>query len=544
MTFRPRTVLFFEAFLFLLPSFCFSQIQINPRDIKPGTIDETEFGYLNGLRANIQQQIDSFGVISNAITNIVWLPGSDFTFSRTNNVGYETYPTNIGFFINDANYITAASTFMGATNDYVWTTGRVWWVAIANDMDAHINDTIDNATAGDTLMLPSGSFTVDSAIVINKSLTIRGQGLDSTIINQTGDGQNTFLIGVSNVRIMDLTVKTITAVAGTAIAVSAPGATSGHIIENVKVDYNSSGILYGFKGNDSSGVIKNSIFNVISSSHSAWGFFNQPIMGSGHTWNLYNSVFTASGGAGSGIHAEDTGGLANTVNAFACILAGSDAGARVKGSGSTVVLERCSANGGDGDVRGDSSGTMILRGTVLVNNTTKGSSTISRDGTIWATSARFDADSIWLGTNRISVVDNRLLIVAGIDTYATNVPVYFTDLAAYDTTVWNLTIQDPTNGVAYYLPNPVDANVELIEVFVKSHGMTGNVDVIAQNRTSLWYTYATVQADIVADANGTAQTSFTGDQTWTNQHRMGFLASDLSSFAATNLLSVDFKITR
>ena len=116
-----------------------------------------------------------------------------------------------------------------------------------------------------------------------------------------------------------------------------------------------------------------------------------------------------------------------------------------------------------------------------------------------------------------------------------------TDIA---TNVYNLSIQDPTNGIAYFLPNPFNVNVELVEVFVQSHGMTGNVDIVARDRTTAWYTYNTVQADIVADADGTAQTSFTGDETWTNSARMGFVASDLSAFATTNLLSVDFKITR
>ena len=111
------------------------------------------------------------------------------------------------------------------------------------------------------------------------------------------------------------------------------------------------------------------------------------------------------------------------------------------------------------------------------------------------------------------------------------------------TYVCNLTIQDPTNNLAYYLPNPWGADVTLVEAFVQCVGMTGNVDVIRRPRTTAWYTYTTINSNIVADADGTADTTF-DSASWSNEWRVGIIATDLSAFATTNLISVDFKVTK
>ena len=164
---------------------------------------------------------------------------------------------------------------------------------------------------------------------------------------------------------------------------------------------------------------------------------------------------------------------------------------------------------------------------------------VSTSGTARAISLKNEHGTTITGistnTGLASDSDAEVPTVKAAKTYADN---------AVKTNIFGLTVQDPTNGIAYYLPSPVGMDVELVEVFVKTHGMTGNVDIIQQARTSGWYTYATVQADIVADADGTAQTSFSGETTWTNTGRVGFIPTDLSAFATTNLITVDFKVQR
>jgi len=111
------------------------------------------------------------------------------------------------------------------------------------------------------------------------------------------------------------------------------------------------------------------------------------------------------------------------------------------------------------------------------------------------------------------------------------------------TYIETLTVQDPTNGVPYYLPNPWAQDVTLTEIFVQAHGATGNVDIIRRHRTNTWYSYTTIDSNTVADADGTVDTSFSSTW-WSNNYKIGFIVSDLSAFATTNLISVDFKVTK
>ena len=105
---------------------------------------------------------------------------------------------------------------------------------------------------------------------------------------------------------------------------------------------------------------------------------------------------------------------------------------------------------------------------------------------------------------------------------------------------FTLMIQDPTNGLAYWMANPYGIrSCTLVEAYVKSQGMTGTVNIVSQHRSSEWYTYDSITNGI---ATGTAQTSFTGSTTLTNGTMIGFVPGNISTFAATNMLRVDFLI--
>jgi len=109
---------------------------------------------------------------------------------------------------------------------------------------------------------------------------------------------------------------------------------------------------------------------------------------------------------------------------------------------------------------------------------------------------------------------------------------------------FTLTVQDPTNGIVYWMANPYDTRSStLTRAYVKVHGMTGTVDIVSQNESDLWYTYSSITNGVAATATGTAQTSFTGPTAITNGMRIGIVPGALSAFAATNMLSVDFTIS-
>ena len=109
---------------------------------------------------------------------------------------------------------------------------------------------------------------------------------------------------------------------------------------------------------------------------------------------------------------------------------------------------------------------------------------------------------------------------------------------------FTLTIQDPTNGIAYFMANPFGTrSCTIAEVYAKSHGMTGRVDIVSQHRSQGWYSYNTVEAGVAANATGTADSTFSGSAAVTNGMRIGFVPSAISGFVWTNLLSVDFQIT-
>jgi len=110
--------------------------------------------------------------------------------------------------------------------------------------------------------------------------------------------------------------------------------------------------------------------------------------------------------------------------------------------------------------------------------------------------------------------------------------------------VWyTLSVQDPTNSLAYWLPNPYAESVTLSEVYVKTHGMTCTVEVVKQDRTDAWYTYTGMKTNIAGTATGTSDTNLFSN-TITNYQRMGFVPTGISAFAVTNFISVDFEFER
>lgn len=94
-----------------------------------------------------------------------------------------------------------ADTFTATTTNYEWTAGNTWYCPSTSN----INDAINAATAGDTIQLGSGTYTITEQIDVDKSLCIRGAGIGLTIL-ASGTLSVTMLVTNSNVTLSDFTM--------------------------------------------------------------------------------------------------------------------------------------------------------------------------------------------------------------------------------------------------------------------------------------------------------------------------------------------------
>lgn len=77
--------------------------------------------------------------------------------------------------------------------------GNVTYVPLTGDIQAYINV----ATAGDTLILASGTYVVTSTITVDRALLIKGQGLSATKVTSSTAGIAVFTLSASSARITD-----------------------------------------------------------------------------------------------------------------------------------------------------------------------------------------------------------------------------------------------------------------------------------------------------------------------------------------------------
>jgi CSLREA domain-containing protein len=80
------------------------------------------------------------------------------------------------------------------------------------DADCSLREAIDSANANDTILIPAGTFTVDSELVIDKSLTLQGGGQFDTIVQAAASpgiaGHRIFKLGTNfNVALLDMTIR-------------------------------------------------------------------------------------------------------------------------------------------------------------------------------------------------------------------------------------------------------------------------------------------------------------------------------------------------
>ena len=140
-------------------------------------------------------------------------------------------------------YLTALTgdvTTVGSAASLVkWGAGNVIYVPLAGDIQTYITA----ATAGDTLILASGTYVVTSTITVGKSLTIKGQGSAATKVNSSTAAIAVFTIAASNVRLLD--ISSTNSGAGTAYTIFVNAGLTNLQIQNVIGILSGTGTKYG-----------------------------------------------------------------------------------------------------------------------------------------------------------------------------------------------------------------------------------------------------------------------------------------------------------
>lgn len=157
------------------------------------------------FRAMVNADLPASGVVANTYGS-----GSQIPVVTVNAKGVVTNVTTSAV----APALTGDVTTVGTASSIIeWSAGNITYVPLAGDIQTYVTA----ATAGDTLILASGTYVVTSTITVDKALTIKGQGSAATKINSSTAAIAVFTIAASNVRLLD--ISSTNSGAGTAYAI-------------------------------------------------------------------------------------------------------------------------------------------------------------------------------------------------------------------------------------------------------------------------------------------------------------------------------------
>ena len=329
------------------------------------------------VQANTTQTTLPFVVENSAGTDV-------FTVSNTGTVTVAGTPT-----------ITAGSGGL----DFV--SSNVIFVGIGDDIETAIT----NATAGDTLLLAAGTYSIPNEVTVGKSIRLRGQGRDATTLDFTVSGTSTaslLSIEASNVSVENMTLSySGSNNCNPCVAIEVDGTAgtqlSGIDLWNLDVSASGAGTVRTIFIKDASGTIRELTASATSTAvgnDDAEAIFVNGLstQEAAATWTISDTLLTADaqgGAAGddaNAIRAAESAATQNITVTFidstlTATAAGSGAatGANTSGNNIIFIFGQCVVSGGTTDVTQASSSSVTLRNTNLINNTMSG--TITFQGT-------------------------------------------------------------------------------------------------------------------------------------------------------------------
>ena len=294
-----------------------------------------------------------------------------------------------------------------ASDLFQWPGGRVSYVPVGGNIQAYVTA----ATAGDTLILGAGTYTVTATITVDKAILIKGQGLSATkVVTSTANlAVFTFGAGASSAKITDLYVGNTGT--GTSFAFFAGDGLSQLQISNVIAVLGGNGLKYGI-WSQSSITISNCEMYITSADLNSNGVMiyndnaatlnisaniqNVRVLSTGATLNnrgiVFNNNDTSVGSftiAGNvtncNLNAYASTGVTDialyvnstttnnvTVNAYNSVFDGADSDVTVIGTNS-CTLSNCTLT------HGTATGTVVYAGTQVVSNITASGNSILGD---------------------------------------------------------------------------------------------------------------------------------------------------------------------
>jgi hypothetical protein len=279
-----------------------------------------------------------------------------------------------------------------AADLFQWPGGRVSYVPVGGNIQAYVTA----ATAGDTLILGAGTYTVTATITVDKAILIKGQGLSATkVVSATADIA-VFTLTASSARITDLYIGH--SGTGTTYGIYAGDGLSSLQVRNVTVVTSGAGVKFCIYSKSSITISDTECYPTSSDSNSngvyitndsgATADINANVQGvrviatgvtattNGNrglvaynnntvktiTVNLFNSQLTAVASAGStdiALYSASTTSNSVTINAYDSVLSGADNDVFNMGS-NLVNLFNCTL------VNNSPTGTVVYAGTQVV----------------------------------------------------------------------------------------------------------------------------------------------------------------------------------
>ena len=267
-----------------------------------------------------------------------------------------------------------------------WVGGKVIYVPLTGDIQAYVTA----ATAGDTLILGAGTYTVTATITVDKAILIKGQGLSATKVTTATPNLAVFTLTASTARVTDLYIGNTGT--GTSYAIYAGDGLTQLQVSNVIAVLGGNGLKYGV-WSQSSVTVSNSEMYITSADQNSNGVViyndsaatvnisanvqNVRVLATGATLNNRGVVFNnnntaktitgnvtncnltayaSSGATDIALYVQSTTTFNSTVNAYDSVLSGADSDVTVTGTNS-CTLTNCTL------VNGTTTGTIAYGGT-------------------------------------------------------------------------------------------------------------------------------------------------------------------------------------